>query len=313
MNDEELLWYERYRPEKVEDCILPERIKKLFLNYAETGEVPNLILNGPAGIGKTSVAIALCKETGLSYLLINASRERGVDTIRNKIASYASTVSFNGKRKVLILDEADNLTPDAQKALRGEIEEFSHNCSFIFTCNYKSRLIEPLHSRNAVIEFGLKASEKPALAVAMMKRLEWMLKEEGVIYEKPVLAKVIEKFFPDFRRTINELQRYSNFGAIDSGVLAQIDNVVKFEELFKFLKAKKFNEIIKWINTNPDVDVDTFYSQVFKMISPYVKPESIPPIVVLAADFQYKSALSADPTLTMIAFLTEIMVTAEWR
>ena len=235
---EEFLLVEKYRPHTVEECILPDRIKSVFQQYVDSGNIPNLMLTGPAGCGKTTIAKAMCEQLGLNHLFINSSDERGIDVLRNKIKGYASTVSLTGGRKVIILDEADYLTPEAQAGLRGAIEEFSDNCSFIFTCNFKARLIDALHSRCAVVDFNLKSSERPQMAAKMFKRLEQILATEGITYDKKVLVKIVEKYFPDYRRILNELQRHSVSGSIDSGLVSQLDSVKKLEDLMKSLKDK---------------------------------------------------------------------------
>ena len=242
---EEFLWCEKFRPKKVSDCILPDRIKKVFQEYVNTKNIPNLMLTGTAGVGKTTVALAMCEEIGLNYLFINSSDERGIDTLRTKIRNYASTVSLVGGRKVIILDEADYITPEAQAALRGAIEEFSANCTFILTCNFKSRLIEAIHSRCSVIDFALQADEKPRMAAAFFNRIAEILVSEGIQFEKNVLVEITKKYFPDYRRTLNELQRYSTSGQIDAGVLAQVTSVRNIQDLVKYLKDKNFAEMRK--------------------------------------------------------------------
>src|SRR5210317_760973 len=237
---EHLLWTEKYRPKNINDCILPERLKKPFQEYVNQGNIPNLLLSGGAGVGKTTVAKAMCEEIGCDYLVINGSDESGIDTFRTKIKNYASSMSLAGGRKVIIIDEADYLNPNStQPALRNAIEEFAGNCSFIFTCNYKNRIIEPLHSRCAVVEFSLKSNEKADMAKQFMQRIEYVLNTEKVKFEKPVIANLITKHFPDFRRVINELQRYSQFGKIDTGMLAQIGDA-KLDDIIKHIKAKDF-------------------------------------------------------------------------
>lgn len=308
---EEFLWVEKYRPHAVEDCILPERLKKVFLDYVNKQEIPNLMLSGPAGCGKTTVAMAMCDQIGCNYLYINASLERGIDTIRNRITGYASTISLTGGRKVIILDEADGLTRDSQDALRASIEQFSSNCSFILTCNFKAKLIDALHSRCAVIDFYLRNTEKPSMAAGMFKRLTNILTQEGVEYDKSVLAKIVEKYFPDYRRTLGELQRYASTGSIDSGVLAQIDSIKKFGDLIKHLKDKDFTSMRKWVVLNSDVDVSTIFRQVYDGLTENLKPESIPAAVIILAKYQYQAAFVADQELNLVACLTELMVDCE--
>lgn len=310
---EEYLWVERYRPHKVADCILPERLKNTFESYVKSGSIPNLMLTGTAGVGKTTIALAMCSEMGINPLFINSSDERGIDTLRVKIKSYASTVSISGGRKVIILDEADYITPEAQAALRGAIEEFSTNCSFILTCNFKSRLIDALHSRCSVIDFTLKSDEKPKMAAAFLKRLVGILSTEKVTHDKAVLVKIVEKFFPDYRRCLNELQRYSSGGNIDAGVLAQISNVRNLDELIKSLKNKDFTSMRKWVVANSDIDSSRIFRKIYDGLTEYLKPDSIPQAVVILGKYQYQSAFVADQEINMVACLTEIMVECEMK
>ena len=312
MTNDEFLWVEKYRPGKVSECILPDRIKKAFQEYVDKGSIPNLMLTGSAGVGKTTVAIAMCEEIGLNYLFINSSEERGIDTIRTKIRGYASTISLTGGRKVIILDESDYLTPEAQATLRGAIEEFSNNCSFIFTCNFKARLIDALHSRCSVIDFTLKTEEKPKMALQLTKRLEGILSKEGVSYDKEVLFQIVGKFFPDYRRTLNELQRYSSGGSIDAGTLAQVSDVRKVAELVGYLKGQNFTEMRKWVVVNSDIEPARIYRKVYDSLYDYFKPESIPQAVVILAKYQYQSAFVADQEINIVACLTEIMVDCEY-
>jgi len=312
MNDE-FLWVEKYRPRKVNECILPDRIKKSFQEYVDKGSIPNLMLTGSAGVGKTTVAIAMCEEIGLNYLFINSSEERGIDMLRTRIKGYASTISLTGGRKVIILDEADYLTPEAQAGLRGAIEEFSDNCSFIFTCNFKARLIEALHSRCSVIDFTLKSDEKPDMAIMLTKRLENILSKEGVSYDKKVLVQIVGKFFPDYRRTLNELQRYSSGGSIDAGTLAQVSDVRKIADLVGFLKNQNFAEMRKWVVANSDIDPARIYRKIYDSLYEYFKPQSIPQAVVIIAKYQYQSAFVADQEINLVACLTEIMVDCEFE
>jgi DNA polymerase III delta prime subunit len=307
----EFLLCEKYRPHKVEDTILPYRIKKVFQDYVKEGNIPNLMLTGPAGCGKTTIAKAMCEELGLNHLFINSSDERGIDMLRTKIKGYASTISLTGGRKVIILDEADYLTPEAQAGLRGAIEEFSENCSFIFTCNFKARLIDALHSRCAVVDFSLKGDEKAKMAMEMFKRLKTILVTEGIEYDANVLGKIVSRYFPDYRRTLNEIQRYSSGGTIDAGVLAQVDNVRKLEELIKALKEKDFGAMRKWVVNNSDVDPAKIFRDVYDGLYDYLKPESIPAAVITLAKYQYQAAFVADQELNLVACLTEMMVECE--
>jgi len=307
---EHLLWTEKYRPKTVEDCILPERLKQPFQEYVNQKQIPNLLLAGGAGVGKTTIAKAMCNEIGCDYMILNGSDENGVDTIRYKIKNYASSMSLTGGRKVVILDEADYLTPNAQAILRNGIEEFAGNCSFIFTCNYKSKLIEPLHSRCAVIDFGLKNGEKAKMAGSFFKRIQGILQSENVEYEEKVIAELVKKHFPDFRRVLNELQRFSQFGKIDTGVLAQIVDV-PLTEIAKFISTKDFGAIRKWVGSN-DIDGNILFRKIYDALYDVMKPTSIPQAVVILADYQYKAAFVADQEINTVACLTELMVECEF-
>lgn len=308
---EEFLWVEKYRPHRIEDCVLPDRIKKAFREYVNKGEIPNLLLSGPAGCGKTTAAMAMCDEIGCNYLFINSSEERGIDVLRTKVVGYASTVSLTGGRKVIILDEADGLTPDTQDALRGVIEKFAENCSFIFTCNFKAKIKDAIHSRCAVVDFTLKSSEKPLMASKMFKRVNEILNIEGIEYDKQVLIKIVEKYFPDYRRLLNELQRHAVSGNIDAGVVSQLDGIKSLSELIKALKDKDFGIMRKWVVMNSDIDPSRIYRTVYDGLNEYLKPESIPAAVVTLAKYQYQAAFVADQELNLVACLTEIMVECE--
>ena len=308
---EHLLWTEKYRPKNIEDCILPERLKKPFQEYVTQKNIPNLLLTGGAGVGKTTVAKAMCNEIGCDFMIINGSDENGIDMVRNKITNYASSMSFTGGRKVIIIDEADYLSANAQAAFRNAIEEFAGNCSFIFTCNFKNKIIEPLHSRCAVIEFTLKASEKSSMAAQFFKRVQTILSDEEIAYETPVVAELIKKHFPDFRRVINELQRFSKFGKIDTGVLAQIVDV-SLADIIKFIKDKDFGAIRKWVASN-DVDPASLYRKLYDNLYEVLKPQSIPQAVIIIADYQYKQAFVADQEINLVACLTELMVSLEFK
>jgi DNA polymerase III delta prime subunit len=303
---------EKYRPSTINDCILPDRLKKPFQEYVNNKEIPNLMLTGTAGVGKTTVARAMCDEIGINHLYINASENRGIDVLRTTIRNYASTVSLTGGKKVIILDEADYMTPDAQAAMRGAIEEFAANCTFIFTCNFKSKLIDAIHSRCSVIDFALRNDEKPKMASQLMKRMEHILTQEGVTYDKAVLAKIIEKFFPDYRRTLNELQRYSSSGSLDAGIVAQLSDVRKIGDLVKHLKDKNFGEMRKWCVANSDIEPARIYRKIYDGLYEYMKPHSIPQAVVTIGKYQYQSAFVADQEINLVACLTELMVECEY-
>jgi len=308
---EHLLWTEKYRPHTIEDCILPERLKKPFQEYVNQKNIPNLLLAGGAGVGKTTVAKAMCQEIGCDYMVINGSDESGIDTFRTKIKNYASSMSLTGGRKVIIIDEADYLNPNStQPALRNAIEEFAGNCSFIFTCNYKNRIIDPLHSRCAVIEFSLKNGEKAKMAASFFKRVQSVLQSESVEYDDKVIAELTKKHFPDFRRILNELQRYSKFGKIDTNILSQFGDV-SINEIIKFIKDKDFTAIRKWVATN-DIDSGTLFRKIYDSLYDVLKPQSIPQAVLILADYQYKAAFVADHEINTVACLTEIMVNCDF-
>ena len=309
---EHLLWTEKYRPKTIEECILPERLKTPFQEYVNQKSIPNLLLSGGAGVGKTTVAKAMCNEIGCDYIVINGSDESGIDVFRTKIKNYASSMSLSGGRKVIIIDEADYLNPNStQPALRNAIEEFAGNCSFIFTCNFKNRIIEPLHSRCAVIEFGLKNGEKAKMAGSFFKRIQSVLQSEKVEYEDAVIAELVKKHFPDFRRIINEIQRYSQFGKIDSGILVQLGDV-EISNIVKFIKEKDFGAIRKWVATT-EIDAATLYRKLYDGLYDVLKPQSIPQAVIIIADYQYKQAFVADPEINTVACLTELMVSVEFK
>ena len=312
---DEFLWVEKYRPKTIEDCILPTNIKKTFQDFLDKGEVPNLLLAGPAGCGKTTVAKALCNELGVDYYVINGSDEgRFLDTVRNNAKNFASTVSLSStaKHKVIIIDEADNTTNDVQLLLRASIEEFSGNCRFIFTCNYKNKIIEPLHSRCAVVEFGIKGRDKPALAASFFKRVQQILDTESIEYDNKVLVELVNKHFPDWRRVLNECQRYSVGGKIDAGILATFSDVA-VNELIKNLKEKNFAEVRKWIVSNLDNDTTVLLRRVYDNLYDSLVPGSIPAAVLVLAKYQYQGAFVADQEINMLACMTEIMVGCEFK
>jgi len=312
---DEFLWVEKYRPKTVEECILPSNIKKTFQDFLDKGEIPNMLLAGPAGCGKTTVAKALCNELGVDFYVINGSDEgRFLDTVRNTAKNFASTVSLSStaKHKVIIIDEADNTTNDVQLLLRAFIEEFSGNCRFIFTCNFKNKILEPLHSRCAVIEFSITGKQKPAIAASFFKRIQTILDQEGVGYEQKVLIELINKHFPDWRRVLNECQRYSSGGQIDSGILAHFSDV-KVNDLVKKLKGKDFPEVRKWIVNNLDNDTGVLLRRIYDACYDSLVPNSIPSAVLILAKYQYQMAFVADQEINMLACLTEIMVECEFK
>jgi DNA polymerase III delta prime subunit len=308
---EQFLWTEKYRPQTVEDCILPERLKVPFQEYVNQKKIPNLLLTGGAGVGKTTIAKAMCNEIGADYMVINGSDENGVDIVRFKVKNFASSMSLGGGRKVLIIDEADYMSVNAQACLRNAMEEFSANCSFIFTCNYKAKIIEPLHSRCAVIDFGMKNGEKQKMATDFLKRILSVLDSQEIEYEKKVVAELVMKHFPDFRRVINELQRYSQLGKIDVGILAQIGDV-SITQIVKHLKEKDFASVRKWAAT-ADIDATTLYRKLYDNLYDILIPSSIPQIVIILADYQYKQAFVADQEINLVACLTQIMADGEFK
>jgi DNA polymerase III delta prime subunit len=313
MSNTEFLWVEKYRPQTIKDCILPETLKKTFQKIVDSGEMHNMLLTGTAGLGKTTVARALCNELNLDYILINGSEESGIDVLRNKIKQFASTVSLSGGPKVVILDEADYLNPQStQPALRGFIEEFSNNCRFILTCNFKNRIIEPLHSRCAVIEFNTSKNQLADLCGQFHKRLVQILKGEKVAYDTKVLAELIVKFAPDWRRVINECQRYSVSGSIDSGLLASLTDL-NVDVLMKALKEKDFKAMRGWVVNNLDLEPTAIFRKVYDSMTDYAKPQSVPQIVLILAEYQYKDAFVADHELNLVACMTELMASAEWK
>ena len=311
----EFLWVEKYRPQTIEDCILPESIKKTFQGFLSKGEVPNLLLAGPAGCGKTTVAKALCNELGVDVYVINGSDEgRFLDTVRNTAKNFASTVSLSStaRHKVIIIDEADNTTNDVQLLLRAFTEEFSGNCRFIFTCNFKNKIIEPLHSRCACIDFSTDRKSKPQLASTFFNRLRFILEREDVEADPKVLVELINKHFPDWRRVLNECQRYSSSGKIDAGILAQFSDV-KVNDLIKHLKEKDFKEVRKWVVNNLDNDASVLLRRVYDALYASLAPNSIPAAVLVIAKYQYQIAFVADQEINMLACLTEIMVECEFK
>tara|TARA_Y100000389_G_scaffold142509_1_gene140557 strand:- start:1466 stop:2410 length:945 start_codon:yes stop_codon:yes gene_type:complete len=312
----EFLWVEKYRPKKIQDCILPEDTKKTFSEFLKQKEIPNLLLSGTAGTGKTTVARALCEELGVDYIIINGSDEgRQIDTLRHKIKNFASTVSLTetSAHKVVIVDEADYMNAESvQPALRNFIETFHNNCRFIFTCNYKSKILPALHSRCTVIDFAIRNGQKVKTAQALMKRLGKILKDEQVEYDEKVLAELIQKHYPDFRRTINELQRYSVRGKIDSGILFSLSEA-NTKELVTILKEKRFNDMRKWVINNLDKEPSSLFSTIYNLLYSTLEGNSVPQAVLIIAGYQYKSAFVADQEINMVACLTEIMANCKFK
>ncbi len=311
----EFLLTEKYRPKVIDDCILPDDTKKTFKEFVEKGEIPNLLLAGPPGIGKTTIAKALCNELGADYYVINGSDEgRFLDTVRNQAKNFASTVSLteSSKHKVIIIDEADNTGNDVQLLLRANIEAFYNNCRFIFTCNYKNKIIEPLHSRCAVIDFTIKGKQKAQLAGSFFKRLQNILDAERIEYDQKVVAELVSKHFPDFRRVLNEIQRYSTGGKIDSGILASFSDVA-VNDLIKYIKEKNFTEVRKWVVANLDNDSSIILRRVYDSLYSVLLPQSIPAAVLIIAKYQYQIAFVADQEINLLAALIEIMAECEFQ
>jgi DNA polymerase III delta prime subunit len=310
---EEYLWVEKYRPKTIDDCILPEELKNSFKQFVTNGEIPNLLLTGSAGVGKTTVARAMLEQIGADYIVVNGSMNGNIDTLRTEIMQFASTVSFTGGRKYVILDEADYLNANStQPALRNFMEEFSKNCGFILTCNFRNRIIEPLHSRCSVVEFKISKNDLPKLAVQFFKRVTGILDRENVKYDKAVVADLIQRHLPDWRRVLNELQRYSVNGTIDTGIFINLGEE-NFKTLVGYIKSKNFTEMRKWIGENSDTDHTSMFRKFYDQAYNLVKPNSIPELVVLISKYQYQAAFVADQEINMAAFLTEAMVNLEWQ
>ena len=312
--DDQFLWVEKYRPQKIDDCILPESLKKTFKEYVEQGELPTLLFSGTAGIGKTTVAKALCNEIGAEFIVVNGSEEgRSIDVLRTTIKGFATTVSLTDAKKVVIIDEADYMNAQSvQPALRNFIEEYSNNCRFIFTANYKNRIIDPLHSRSAVIDFKIENKDKQSIAAQFFKRATQILQSEGVEFDPKVVAELITKHFPDWRRVLNELQRYSVSGKIDSGILVNMSEE-SYKDLITMMKAKNFSEVRKWVGKNSDADTVVLFRQLWESSSENMEPSSVPQLVLILADYQYKAAFVADQELNIMAALTEIMAQCKFK
>ena len=311
----DFIWVEKYRPKTIDECILPKSIKKTFQDFVDRGEIPNMLLSGPPGIGKTTVAKALCNQLGADYYVINGSDEgRFLDTVRTNAKNFASTVSLTSesKHKVIIIDEADNTTSDVQLLLSASIEEFSKNCRFIFTCNYKNKIIDPLHSRCSVVDFSVNKKDKPTIAAQFFARLNSILEEEKVEADKKVLAELINKHFPDWRRVLNECQRYAVSGKIDSGILAAFSDVA-VNDLIKNLKTKNFGEVRKWVVTNMDNDTSVLLRRIYDSLYDSLVNSSIPAAVLIIAKYQFQIAFVADQEINLLAALTEIMVECEFK
>ena len=314
MQRDDFLWVEKYRPTKISDCVLPSDLCEPFSDFVDQGKIPNLILAGSAGTGKTTTAKALCDETKTDYLMVNGSDEgRNIDTVRTTLNQFCSSVSMTGNRKAIIMDEADYMNPDSvQPALRGFIERFGNNVSFLFTCNYPNRIIDPIHSRCAVFDFVIPVNEKPKIAEKYLELCEGLLEKEGVTFDRKVIVELIMKYFPDFRRVLNELQRYSSSGKIDVGILSSLEEI-NVSQLVDALKGKRFSDMRKWINSNMDMDTTRIFRKLYDNLGSHLKQQSVPQAVLIIADYQYKSAFVADQEINLVACLTEIMVDCEFK
>lgn len=312
--NEEFLWVEKYRPHKIADTILPESLKASFAKFVEQKNIPNLLLAGSAGVGKTTVARAMLEELGCDYMVVNGSLEgRNIDTLRNEIANFASSISFTGDRKYLILDEADYLNPQSvQPALRNFMEELSSNCGFILTCNFRNKIIAPLQSRCSVIDFRLSNKDRVSVAAQFMKRIEYILTQEGVKFERPVVAEVLKKYFPDWRRVLNELQTYAATGAIDTGILARVSDI-NLDKVLDLMRDKNFTAVRKWVAENNDMSTDELFKKIYDHMSPQITPESVPELVMILAEYQYKSAFVANQEINTAAMFAQIMMACQFK
>ena len=310
---EQMLWVEKYRPQTIDECILPEATKNMFKEFVTRGELQNALFCGSAGVGKTTIARALCNEIGADVLFINCSEDSGIDTLRSKIRNFASTVSLTNSKKVVILDEFDYANQNSlQPALRAAIEEFANNCRFILTCNFKNRIIEPIHSRCAVVEFKIDNKDKPKIAAQFFRRITHILKTEGIEFEPQVVAEIVNKHFPDFRRVLNELQRYSVSGKIDAGILVNLGDE-SFKTLVKHLKSKNFTEVRKWVGQNSDIETSALFRQLYDKATDVLEPSSIPQLVLLLADYQHRAAFVADSEINIMACMVELMSSCKFK
>ena len=312
--DHQYMWVEKYRPQTIDDCILPDSLKQTFKDYVAQGQIPHMLLCGTAGVGKTTIAKALCNEIGAEYIVLNGSDTGGhIETLRTAIKGFATTVSLTEARKVVIMDEADYMqAASTQPALRNYMEEFSANCRFIFTCNYKQKIIEPLHSRCAVIDFKVENKDKQSIAAQFFKRATQILKQEGIEFDPKVVAELVTKYFPDWRRVLNELQRYSVSGKIDSGILVNMSHD-SFKDLVNHLKERNFTEVRKWVAKNSDADTTALFREVYDNAIEYIEPTTIPNLILVLSDYQYKAAFVADHELNIMAAMTEIMVQCKFK
>jgi DNA polymerase III delta prime subunit len=314
VNDSQFLYVEKYRPQTIEECILPESLKETFKEFIKSGQVPNFLFSGTAGVGKTTIAKALCNEIGAEFLMINGSDEgRQIDTLRTSIRGFASTVSLTDSKKVVIIDEADYMNATSiQPALRGFIEEFSSNCRFILTCNFKNRIIEPLHSRCTCIDFKIDSKDKQHIAASFFKRATTILKAENIEFDQKVVAELVTKHFPDYRRILNELQRYSVSGKIDAGILVNTTDET-FSPLLKMLKEKNFTEVRKWVGVNSDIESTELFRRLYDKSVEYIEMTSIPQLVLILADYGYKNAFVTDREINTMACLTEVMSSCSFK